>query len=174
VSAVALPIRPSGPDPERLRALADAFESERRLLDDLMGVLLRQRDGLASNDVAALDDSVYAAQRVFLTIQQARRRRRTLCQLLFGREDVELRTLEDVLGDAPSGELFAARDRLLEAARRLERELRVNRRVIDGALDLGDRLIRALGGAGNTTVYAPPSAKDAKSPPAGALLNTRV
>lgn len=157
--------------------LKDAFETERWLLDELVGVLARQRDGLASNDMAVLDESVYSAQRVFLTLQQARRRRRTLLELVAGQSELQLGELERLLGPAMTPQLREARDALLEAAQRLQRGLDVNRRVIDGAMKVGDQLIRTLvGGSEPAPVYAAdssPHEQETLSAP-GVLLNTKV
>ena len=65
-------------------ALADTMITERNLLDDLIRVLKNQQIGVANNDIASLDESVYAAQRIFLTLRQARRHRRGLLNALIG------------------------------------------------------------------------------------------
>ena len=73
-------------------------------------------------------------------------------------------------------ELAAARDALLDCAEGLNRDLQVNRRVLDGAHAVGDRLIRAFGG-GETPppVYGAGTDPEASTGPAGgALLNTRA
>ncbi len=157
--------------------LADAFETERWLLDELVGVLERQRDGLATNDMAVLDESVYSAQRVFLTLQQARRRRRTLLEIVAGQAEVRLADLEQTLGHDMTPQLGEARDDLLRSAQRLQREVNVNRRVIDGAMAVGDQLIRTLvGGAEPAPVYAADSSAREKGTlgAAGVLLNTKA
>ena len=47
---------PQAEPSSKIDDLADAFETERRLLDELARVLSRQRDGLAANDMAVLDE----------------------------------------------------------------------------------------------------------------------
>jgi hypothetical protein len=67
--------------------LTDAFEVECRLLGELAGLLRRQREGVATDDVTVVDESVFAANRVLPTLEEARRRRRTLLQLVAGAQD---------------------------------------------------------------------------------------
>lgn len=161
----------------RAGSLADALASECRLLEDLTLVLRQQRDGVAGNDLEAIDASVYAAQRVLLTLQQARKRRRTLLGLLAGREDVGLGELEEVVGPADlTAQVRAARDALQRAARSLARELDVNRRVLNGAIAVGDELIRAMvGGDPRPALYTPDAhAPDGAGGGGGSLLNTKA
>jgi flagellar biosynthesis/type III secretory pathway chaperone len=130
-----------------LGSLADALQGERRLLQDLIHVLAQQRSGVADNDIAAVDDSVFAAQRVLHTLAEARRRRRSLLTLITGYDDLALDGLDSALGDDMTDSLREARVDLQETARALARELDRNRRILQGALSEGDRLIRALCGA---------------------------
>ena len=124
-----------------------------------------------------LDESVYSAQRVFLTLQQARRRRRTLLEIVAGQSEVQLAELEGVLGGEMTPKLVSARDELLDAAQRLQGELNVNRRVIDGAMAVGEQLIRAMvGGSESAPVYAANPSANTKGTPgtSGGLLNTEA
>lgn len=165
-----------GPDdgPSRLDGLTDALDTERRLLDQMAQVLRRQREGISTDDLAVLDESVYSAQRVLLTLQQARRRRRTLMTLLGGAEDTPLDELEAALGPGVTPSLSIARDRLLEAAERLARELEVNRRVIDGAISVGDELIALfIGPPPSPELYSKNDGPEPGGRP-GALINTRA
>ncbi len=176
LGAPSLSVPRIGPS-NKIDDLTDAFETERWLLDELGVVLKRQRDGLAANDMAVLDESVYSAQRVFLTLQQARRRRRTLLEMVAGQSDMQLAELERVLGREMTPRLGEARDELLEAAQRLQGELDVNRRVIDGAMAVGEQLLRTLvGGSESAPVYAADPSADAKrtSGTSGSLLNTKA
>lgn len=155
--------------------LADALDSERRLLDDLARVLVAQRDGVSQDDLEALDESVFSAHRILRTLQQARERRRTLLQLLGAPADLQPADLESALGSTMTAELEEARDELVLAAQALARELTMNRRVLDGAMAVGDRLLQIFSGVeeGGGEVYAP-DAERRKAGSAGALLNTRV
>lgn len=163
-----------GPEngPSRLEGLTDALHTERRLLDQMARVLRRQREGISTDDLAVLDESVYSAQRVLLTLQQARRRRRTLMTLLGGAEDTPLGELEAALGPSVSPSLSTARDQLVEAAERLGRELEVNRRVIDGAISVGDELIALfMGPPPSPELYSKNNGPEPGGRP-GALINT--
>jgi len=57
-----------------LSGLADALRREAKLLMDLREVLERQRRGVAEEDLALVDETVYSAQRIFRTLAEARRR----------------------------------------------------------------------------------------------------
>jgi flagellar biosynthesis/type III secretory pathway chaperone len=157
-----------------LGELVDELETERRLLDELARVLVAQREGISSDDLASIDESVFGAQRILRTLQEARRRRRTLLQLLGVEPETELRELGGALGPRMTPELNTSRDELLQAAMRLSRELTVNRRVVDGALEVGNQLLRAFTGSPERpNLYAQGSEPAPKSA-AGALFNTRV
>ncbi len=127
--------------------LEDALNTEARLLDDLVDVLVSQRSGVAGDDLAAVDDSVFAAQRVLLTLGEARRKRRTLLKLVAGCEDMPLADLEDSLGPSLTEGVRDAGRRLRSSANELAGELEQNRRILRGAIRTGDKLIRALCGA---------------------------
>ena len=57
--------------------------------------------------------------------------------MVAGESDVQLGELEGALDHHMTPQLAEARDELLEAAHRLQGEVNVNRRVIDGALAVG-------------------------------------
>jgi hypothetical protein len=127
--------------------LEDALNTEARLLEDLVGVLASQRSGVAGDDLAAVDDSVFAAQRVLLTLAEARRKRRTLLKLVTGSEDMPLAELEESLGPSLTDGVRDAGRRLRTCANDLAGEVERNRRILRGAIRAGDKLIRALCGA---------------------------
>ncbi len=155
---------------DRWPELGEAFDTERRLLGELIRILLHQREGLSGNDVEILDDSVYSAQRVLLTLHEARRRRQSLLKLLLPGEAVNLSSLRDELVGAPAATLEAL-DRLLDAAQALRRELGINRTAIQGAASIGDGLIRALTrSAGRATSYARHT-DGSPAAPSGVLLD---
>jgi hypothetical protein len=134
-------------DATRVSALTDALTKERRLLDELVRVLVAQRKGISSDDLEALDESVFAAHRVIRTLGEARQRRRALLQLVGLDTDLPLRDLETVLGANATADLCTARNELLDAASRVAGALSVNRHVVDGALALGESIFAAaLGG----------------------------
>ena len=165
-------------DPERLAshvgALTDALDTERRLLEELIRVLLAQREGISSDDLDALDESVFAAHRIFRTLTEARQRRRTLLQLVGAPEDLRVTDLESTLGDLVTPELKASCGALLESAAMLARELRVNRHVIDGAMAVGQSLLEIFTGTGQEPTTYAEGAEPKKGGGPGAILNTRV
>jgi hypothetical protein len=126
--------------------LEDALNTEARLLDDLVDVLVRQRSGVAEDDLGVVDDSVFAAQRVFLTLGEARRKRRTLLKLVTGSEDMPLNDLEESLGPSLTDGVRDAGRRLRSSANDLAGELERNRKILRGVIRAGDKLIRALCG----------------------------
>ncbi len=145
--------------------LREALIHETGLLHELLGVLMRQRAGVAQDDLRAVDDSVFAAHRVLRTLDEARRRRRALLERLAGSEDIPLEDLDAVLGEDGDAALMAARDGLVDGARALSREVAVNRRILRQALTQGEAQIRTLCGA--------PAAVSAAGT-GGLLVNRRV
>ncbi len=175
VSRKELPVHPPGQDAAWTAALTDTMVTERHLLDDLIRVLKNQQIGVASNDISALDESVYAAQRIFLTLRQARRHRRGLLNALLGQKEVALHELDSALGSGMTGTLSEARDGLQAAAQRLARQLEVNRRVIQEVIVTGDRLIRAVCGVPeHASLYAPEAERAEPPGGAGVLFNKQI
>jgi flagellar biosynthesis/type III secretory pathway chaperone len=159
---------PSDFQASHLQLLGDAMKTERRLLDSLVGILESQRSAVAGDDLAVLDDSVFAVQRVLLTLGEARRRRRTLLGLVSGEEELPLGELEDAMGGTLSPDLRTARDELRSAARRLAHEINRNREILRGAIRAGDQLIRTLCGAPTEpTLYG---GRGDSAPSGGSLL----
>lgn len=168
--------RTAGPAGAVLHALYDALISERRLLDELIAQMRRQRAAVSSDDIQGVDDSTFATHRILATLGQARQRRRQLNVLLGGNEETTLRELEELLGDVADERLRDARTRLQQAADVLTREVGMNRRLLREALTSTDQHVRTLVGTPATaTTYAnegptPPNA----SAPRGVLLNRTV
>lgn len=129
-----------------MEALADAVTSEVRLLEDLIGVMRRQRRAVGEDDLQAIDDSVYATHRVLVTLAEARRRRRSLSQLVAGVDDFPLRDLEQLLGEEMIDGLRNARDGLHAAALTLSQEVETNRQVLREAMAAGSDYVRNLYG----------------------------
>lgn len=158
--------------------LARAFDEEVGLLRSLDEVLGRQRDSVARDDLEGVNASVGDAQRVLLTLGQARRRRETLILALCGEPAASLRHLEGVLGDTLPPELVEARDRLVETADAVARTLRVNDRILAGAAASGRALMKSLGApsaGGSAGVYAADGmAGGSASMDAGLVLNRQV
>jgi hypothetical protein len=124
--------------------MIDALGSERRLIDELIALMRRQRAAVGADDLQGVEETVYAVQRVLCTLGEARKRRRAL-NVRFGRgEDLGLRELEDVLGSSFTPRVREAREELQHAAQTLSGEVAINRRVLREALAAGDEYVRAL------------------------------
>jgi FlgN protein len=154
-------------------SLTDALRTERRLLDELMGVMRRQREAVGQDDLQAVDDSVFATHRVLVTLSEARRRRRSLNTLIGEREDLGIHLLDEVLGPRMTDDLRAARDELHDAARALSREVAINRRILREALAHGDTFARTLAGAMQSPAYGTPPAPQVRTQ-AHSLLDRRI
>lgn len=157
--------------PSMLNALAEAISSESRLLDELTGIMQRQRAAVAQDDIDRVDDSVYATHRVLLTLGEARRRRRSLNRLICDNDELAIRQLEELLGGTLPAALQTARESLRTSAEALAQEVETNRRVLRQAMTAGDAYVRSLLG-----VEAPPAAygnAPAPEPRAGGLLVDR-
>lgn len=160
------PCRVATPD-----GLADALDTEARLLEKLVEVLVRQRDAIAASDVERIDECVHSAHRVLLTLNEAQRRRRALLGTLAGMEDVPLRSLDQVLGEAATEAVIAARDRLLAAAKAASREVAVNRDIVEAAMAAGEAQLRLLAGAARRRLAYDALANDVEGTGSGALIN---
>ena len=159
-----------------LAALVDAHQSERRLLDELIGTMRRQRSAVATDDLQGVDDSVFATHRILVTLGEARRRRRSLNTILGGSDELDTNTLLDVCGGSIPKPLEEARDALRSAAATLAGEVDVNRRVLREALASGDEYMRRLVGApdGARSDYTPSAAPQFDGRGGGLLLDRRV
>lgn len=156
-----------------LDALHDALISERKLLDDLIAQMRRQRASVAADDIEGVDESTFATHRILATLGQARTRRRQLNILLGGSEDCTLRELEHMLGDQVDARLRDARLRLTQAADLLAREVGMNRKLLREALTSTDQHVRTLVGApAQPTTYATEGVVTPNSgAPRGVLVN---
>ena len=151
--------------------MIDALGSERRLIDELIALMRRQRAAVGADDLQGVEESVYAVQRVLCTLGEARKRRRAL-NVRFGRgEDLGLRELEDALGSSFTPRVREAREELQQAAQTLSGEVAINRRVLREALAAGDEYVRALLNGGTAQpLYTETAATER---PAGARLIDR-
>lgn len=161
-----------------MEALANAVTSEIRLLEDLIGVMRRQRSAVGADDLQGIDDSVYATHRVLVTLAEARRRRRSLSHLVAGVDDFPLRNLEQLLGDTMIDELRDARDGLHAAALTLSQEVETNRQVLRQAMAAGSEYVRNLyggqGGEAMTLYSAEPQKSERESSHGGVLVDRRA
>jgi hypothetical protein len=158
--------------------LVDALGSERRLVEELIAIMRRQRDAVAHDDLQTVDDSVYAIQRVLFTLGEARKRRRALNRRVSRSDELPLGQLESLLGDAVTPEFRTAREALQGAARTLANEVAVNRRLLREALAAGDDYARALygidGSRAHTPAYGVGAQPAATAAAGGQLLNRRA
>jgi hypothetical protein len=155
-------------------ALTDALASERRLLDELIGVMRRQRNAVGQDDLQSVDDSVFATHRVLVTLNEARRQRRSLNTLIGQREDIGIHALDEALGARMTPALREARDELHNAAKELSRVVALNRRILRVALARGDAYARTLAGAEASPVYASAPSAPAVRSQTNSLLDRRI
>jgi len=154
-------------------SLTDALATERRLLDELIAVMRRQRTAVGQDDLQAVDDSVFSTHRVLVTLSEARRRRRNLNALIGQQEDLGIHALDDALGARMTDALRQARDDLYRAARSLSREVALNRRILREALACGDAFARTLAGVESSPVYASHPAPQPRAQ-SNTLLDRRI
>ncbi len=154
----------TGPSMSALHdTLVDALVTERRLLDDLIAQMRRQRAAVGIDDIQGVDDSTFATHRILATLGQARQRRRQLNLLIGGSEDSTLSDLEQVLGACIDSRFAEARQRLQHSADTLTREVGMNRKLLREAISANDQHVRTLAGepergstyAGNGTAPSP-------------------
>jgi hypothetical protein len=122
-----------------IESLTEALVTERRLLDELITVMRRQRVAVGDDDLQRVDDSVFATHRVLFTLGEAQRHRRALYTLLGQPEDIGVHSLDEALGHRMTSALRDARDGLSITARALSREVALNRRILREALASGDQ-----------------------------------
>jgi hypothetical protein len=166
------PLRLVGtPSATAVDALTNAVTSELRLLEDLIGIMRRQRKAVSGDDLQGVDDSVFATHRVLVTLAEARRRRRSLNQLVGGNADLPLRNIEELLGDRMTEELRFAREGLHAAALTLSQEVETNRHLLREALASGTEYVRAIYGSTEPASGYSPPAQRAEPEPGGMLIN---
>jgi hypothetical protein len=130
-----------------LDALADALDTERRLLDEIAATMRRQRTAVGVDDLDAIDDSVFAMHRLLQTLGAARQRRQGVNRLFGAPADLPLADLESLLGPLMTDRIGTARDQLVGAARALASEVAINRKVLREAMASGEDFVRTLAGA---------------------------
>ena len=160
-----------------VEVLADVLGTERRLLEELMHVMQKQRTAVASDDLQSLDDSVFATYRVLATLGEARRRRKSVNRLLGSAEDMNVNDLEEILGDRATPAVIAARNALQDAAVALSREVDINKQVLRTAMENGNDYVQKLFGATaapSATYVAPLAASPAARPTTARLTPAMV
>jgi hypothetical protein len=142
-----------------VEVLADVLGTERKLLEELMLVMQKQRAAVAADDLQSLDDSVFATYRVLATLGEARRRRKSVNRMLGHAEDMNVNDLEKLLGDRATAAVIGARNALQDAAVSLSREVDMNKTVLRGAMDNGNDYVQKLFGSTDTgATYLAPAA----------------
>lgn len=143
-------------------ALADTLASEARLLDELSGLLRRQRAAVAADSLEEIEDSVYNTHRILMTLGEARRRRVALVDLLGA--------------GVREGPLRGSFDRLRDAALALGMEVEVSREILRQAMQGSEELIRAAYGAPASGAFYDQSAAPAASADegGGSILRRRA
>ncbi|MEO7042243.1 MAG: flagellar export chaperone FlgN [Gemmatimonadaceae bacterium] len=136
-----------------LDALSEALLGERKLIDDLTEIVLRQRAAIAVDDLQAIDDSVFATHRMLLTLAEARKGRRSINAMAGCKEETGVKHLEGALGPWMTPALRSAREALQVSAARLSNEIGINRRILREAIANSDSFVRAVVGAPNDAAH---------------------
>jgi hypothetical protein len=167
-----------------LDSLADAMDSERRVLDEIASTMRRQRTAVGANDLDTIDDTVFAMHRLLQTLGAARQRRRMVSQLFGAADDLPIRDLESLLGPLMTARIGSSREALQQSARALSSEVQINRRVLRDAMASGDDFVRTLVGVTDPGAQAAPlaatytGASASSAPPSkigsGLLVNRTV
>lgn len=130
------------PSAERLDALTRALQHERALIDNLRQALLRQRAAVAAHDPQAIEVSVHAIGRTLLTLEEARRLRLALLDLIGA--PVPLAELERVIGGELTPAFRAACQAVRRAAEDTAREVAINQNILRRAIWAGDVFLQQL------------------------------
>jgi len=142
-----------------VQVLSDVLGTERRILEELMLVMQKQRAAVAADDLQALDDSVFATYRVLATLGEARRRRKSVNRMLGGAEDMNVNDLEEILGERATPDVIEARNALQNTAVSLSREVDINKQVLRTAMDNGNDYVQKLFGSTQpAATYVAPAA----------------
>ena len=160
------------PTDAELNELALALHTETRLLLDLTEAMQRQRQGVATDDLAMVDDSVFAANRIVRTLGEARRRRRMLVESIW-HEEIPLQDWKRAYARFMNTTLRDAVGRLQGAADALAREIAINRTVLQDAIAAGEGMIRAVAGAAPVPATYAPAGQPAPAQ-SGVLVNRKV
>jgi len=166
-------------DPARAEAadsLARALLQEASLLTRMAETLQNQREAVAAEDLAGVDDTIFSGQRILRTLAEARLRRRTLLHVLVGDPEHHLCDLPETLGPRTTPSLDQALPAIEAAAQELAKELRVNREILSSAMRSGEDLIRVMGGAEgqDAGVYSPGADSESRKRDHGMIIDRQV
>lgn len=152
--------------------LVAALDLEVRLLTDLRRSLAQQRAGVAECDADLLDASSRSVSRTLLTLEEARRRRARLSQLIAaGGADADEAPREPI--DPPG--FATARVALRQVAAETIRELSLNQVILKRAIRAGDACLQEMFGSGQPSAgYAADSRPAERANPGGVVVNRRA
>ncbi len=162
------------PAPLRAHQILAAIQAEHSLLGELRAALERQRAGIAADDTASIDSATHEVSRAVLTLDEARRRREQLVQLVSGGEPVGLEGLERFLGEVPG--LREARRAVRAAAEDTVQALALNQAILRRAIHAGDAYLQALFSSvsGPTSHYLTQGGVVDTPPPSGVVLDAQA
>lgn len=154
--------------------LVAALRAEEKLLAELSTALSAQRDSVARNDAIGIETATHLVSRAVLTLDEARRRREQLAQLLTDGEVVALERLEDLTGPIPG--FVAARAAVRAAAYATVRDLTLNQTILRGALRAGDAYLQTLFAsvADISPAYTQASVQHERTATSGVVVNRRA
>ncbi|MBK6494445.1 MAG: flagellar export chaperone FlgN [Gemmatimonadetes bacterium] len=160
--------------PLRAAQIIAAIQAEERLLSELRGALERQRAGIAEDDTAAIDAATHAVSRSVLTLDEARRRREQLVQLVSGGESVGLDGIDRFIGEVPG--LREARRAVRRAAEAAVSELAMNQAILRSAMRTGDAYLQSLFSSvsGPASHYLPQEGLVDSPTPSGVVLDAQA
>lgn len=151
-----------------------ALRAEEELLVELCRALADQRDGIARDDSAGIETATHGVSRAVMTLDEARRRREQMIQLLTDGDPTPLEKLEAIIGPVPG--LGAARAAVRNAAKTAVRDLALNQSILRGALRAGDAYLQALFASvgEQSPAYTPAPHPRDRSAPSGVVVNRRA
>jgi hypothetical protein len=154
-----------------MASLERALRTEVALLEALARGLIDQRNAIAADDTAGLEQLVQQLSRTLLTLREARRQRRVLTEMVTGDAEATLGALMSSLPPDASPLVGQLCRELRDRAHGANRELTINQTVIRRAIQSGERFLQQLLTAPNLEGY-----REQKSPdlPGGLLLNERA
>lgn len=139
------PARQHPPTPAALAAeLATAFEREAQAVGELRDALARQRQGVATDSVAAVNASCDDIGRILVALDAARRARLALLGPLAPAGEPHRDALERLFGGSLPDVLADAHAALRTAAEGAAREASINRAVLRRTIESGEAFLQAL------------------------------
>ncbi len=153
--------------------LVRALRDELAVLEDLVSTLDRQRAAVASDDIDAVNDSVFAAHRLLGAYREARSRRRSAVILACGGGEGSVEDLPRALGQRMTDDEHHASRLLRDAARRLVEVVDQNRRLLHAAMSNGDKFLKVLTGASQTMPQQYPHGQRPSMPVGRRLVDLR-